>query len=710
MYKDDRIYRSNVNKGYSLSAGTNSTLANGRITVSTSLFFGNTRDKQNSAAVKAMSVGTGGMRPYDLLKNPDGSTKYYDILTVPAVARNLESKGYLSFLNSPIDELNYSNTYATSNNMSLNVAVNGSITSWLGVSVSGNIGRTFSENETYLEPNSYDARIMINKSTSIVNGIKTVGIPLGGRLDLSNGLGRSYNLRGQINVNKNWQNKHQVNFVAGNEMRESFSKSSGELRYGYDKEINAFRIINPFATYRDINGSTQTLGATTRPVVERTTRTMSYYANGAYTFDNKYTISGSARFDDNNLLGVERRKRAIPLWSAGGKWNIKKEHFLDGVSWLDQLSARFTYGFTGNAPQGYAPVTVINILGSDFYTGYSYANIGTPAMANLAWEKTRMTNYGIDFSLFKNRVSGSIEYYRKLTTDILWQLPINATYGFSSTLFNTAKLDGRGVDIGLNVIPVIYKNFKWTSYLNLSYNTNVINDVRFNGPTGSFAPEFLYNGYPTDYLFSYVWAGLDKTGQSLIADPKDKNKTYTVNEYPFYDIREYSGRTASPWFGSFGNSFQYKAIELSFQLQYVFGGVFRKPSIGNFNYYVARNGDLAQRWRQPGDETKTNVPGFVYGTGANYYQSSGRYTESDYLIRSRSNVKLQQIMVAYTLPVNLISRIGLKGASVSAACRNLGMIWAANKEKMDPDYLHVSGSNYQLAPVASYTFRVGVNF
>jgi hypothetical protein len=297
-----------------------------------------------------------------------------------------------------------------------------------------------------------------------------------------------------------------------------------------------------------------------------------------------------------------------------------------------------------------------------------------------------------------------------LSTDILWQLPINGTYGFTSTLFNTAKLDGRGVDIGLNAIPVMNKNFKWSTYVNLSFNTNIIKDNRFKAPIGVLAPEYLYDGYPTDYLFSYSWAGLDKTGQALINDPKVPGKTYTVMEYPFYDIREYSGRTTSPWFGGLGNAFQYKNLELSFQLQYVLGGVFRKPSINSFNTYVGRNGDLAERWRKPGDELATNVPGFVYGVNANYYQSSNRYIESSYLIRSRSNVKLQQIMLSYNVPQQLIARLGIKGMSVSAVCRNLGMIWAANKEKMDPDYVHVSGSNYQLSPVAGYSFRVGLNF
>ncbi|MEO6521795.1 MAG: SusC/RagA family TonB-linked outer membrane protein [Mucilaginibacter sp.] len=715
FYDEDRAYKSNTNNGYSIKASNVSNLANGYVTVTSDLTVSNTRDKINGAAVRAMSIFSGGLRPYDMLEDGNGNRIYYDVATVPSVARNLESKGYLPFQYSPVDELDYSNTINNSNNINLNMAVNGKITSWLGVNVSGNIGRNFSENETYWEPNSYEARLLVNKGTSLSStGARVYGVPLGGRLDLGNSLGRTYSLRGQVDVHKNWGNKHVLNILVGNEIREQYSKSGGELRYGYDKEINSFRGVNPSVTFKDMYGSTQTIGATSRAIIEKTTRAMSYYANGSYTFDNKYTISGSTRFDDYNLLGVDRRKRAIPLWSAGLKWNLKNEAFIKNISWLDQLSPRATYGFTGNAPQGYAPVAVINLLGNDFYTGYPYGLIATPAVDNLGWEKTRMINYGLDFSLFNGRVSGSLEYYRKHTTDIIWQMPINSTYGYSSSLFNTANLDGSGIDVGLNFIPLLKRDLRWTSTLNVSYNTNIIHDVRFATPTLSFSPENLYDGYPSDYLFSYSWAGLDATGQSLINDPKVPGKTYNVLDFPFLDIREYSGRTTSPWFGSFGNTFQYKQWELNFQFMYVFGGVFRKPSIVSIgftnNINVGRSGDLDQRWRVPGDEAFTNVPGLIFDDNSNYNQSLARYTESNYLIRSRSNIKLQQVMLSYRVPPKLLNKYGINGLTVSAVARNLGMIWAANKEKLDPDYLYTTGNNYQLAPVPSFSFRTSLTF
>ncbi|WP_164974136.1 SusC/RagA family TonB-linked outer membrane protein [Filimonas effusa] len=714
MYKDDRVYAANNNRGYSLKANNTSSLLDGRVTITSDLTFSNTKDKINGAAVKAMSVVSGGMRPYDMLKDANGNNIYYDLLVIPKVSRLLESQGYQSFLYSPVDELNYSNTVNNGHNFSMNLGVNANITPWLTANVSGNIGRVFFEGDNYWDPESYDARIMVNKATSVNStGGLVYGIPVGGRLELINNSSRSYNVRGQLNMNKTFHDIHQVSVLVGTEIREVYTKGSSELRYGYDKSINTFRSVNPSATYRDIYGINQTIGATSRPVTEKTTRALSHYANGSYTLMGKYILSGSARFDDYNLLGVDRRDRALPLWSGGLRWDIGKEDFMRNIKWINRLAFRATYGISGNAPQGFAPVTVIGLLGADFYTGYNYANISSPAVQNLGWEKTRMTNFGVDFSLFSNRFSGSVEYYRKRSTDIIWNLPINGTYGFSNLAFNTANLNGDGVDVGLNVGIINSKTVNWTSTINASYNTNVIRDSRFEGPTTSFGSDYLYSGYPSDYLFSFAWAGLDKTGQSLIKDPKNAEKTYTVNEYPFQDIRVYSGRSTSPWLGMWSNTVRYKGLELNVQLYGVFGGVFRKPSIENIgftnNLFVGRTGDMEYRWRQPGDEAKTNIPGLEFGAGTNYNLSIERYRNSDLLIRSRSNIRLQQISLSYEVPQHLIRKVYSKSLTVSIIARNLGMLWAANKEKLDPEYLYTTGQNYQLPPLAAYSFRLSLN-
>lgn len=712
-YQDEPVYRSNVNRGYSLNASNTAAFFNGKVTLTTGLTYSNKRDKLNMAAVTGLSTTMGGLRPYDMLKDANGENSYYDLLVVSPLARMLEGRGYLPFKYSPIDELNYSNTINNGNNVMLNVGVNTNITKWLTLNLSGNIGRIFSETETYDEPDSYAARAMLNKATGLYPTYVTYGLPRGGKLVLGNSLNRSYNLRGNIGINKSFGDQHQVNMLLGAEIREAYSKSTSEIRYGVDKLINQYRSVSVGATYRDMYNNTQNIPPTSSGVTEATTRALSYYGNASYTFKEKYIVSGSARLDDYNLLGVARRDRALPLWSTGLKWNISRESFLQRVHWLDNLAVRATYGFSGNAPQGYTPVTVIDLLGADYYTNLPYARISAPPNVNLNWEKTKMINLGIDYALFKNRVYGSLEWYWKRTTDIIWQMPINGTYGYSTFLFNTANLAGRGVDLSLSVVPVLNKDWKWTSTLNISYNTNVIKDYRFNQPVVSLDAKTLYEGYPVDYLFSYKWAGLDSTGQSLIASPDGKT-IYNVNEYVFKDIRTYSGRTTSPWFGGLINTVSHKGLELSAWFSFQFGGVFRKPSGNDFGYsnngFVGRHEDISKRWRKKGDEANTNVPGMVYGPGANFYQSIGRYMDSDLLIRSRSHIKCRQVSLAYTIPSGIVNKVGLKNLTVSAVARELGLVWARNEERLDPEYLYATGAGFQLPPSVKYTFRLTANF
>jgi hypothetical protein len=115
---------------------------------------------------------------------------------------------------------------------------------------------------------------------------------------------------------------------------------------------------------------------------------------------------------------------------------------------------------------------------------------------------------------------------------------------------------------------------------------------------------------------------------------------------------------------------------------------------------------MDERWRKPGDEAFRNVPGMEFGPGTVYSLSIDRYRLSDYLIRSRSNIRLQQVSLSYEVPAHLLARIYTKGLTLSAVARNLGMIWAANKEKLDPEYLYTTGNNYQLPPITNYSFRI----
>ena len=716
-YTDHPIYKGNINRGYSIMMNNTTNLFKKRLTVTTGLNFNSTNDQSNSSAMTAIGNTNMSLRPYDLLIDGNGNSSQYYIRSTSSVLKNYESLGYLPWTYSPVDELNYSNTKTNTNNARLNLALNGKVTDWLNLEVSGMAERKFGETVLSNELESYAVRNLINNATSIDPVKKTLvyGVPMGGYLNSSFANGRSYSLRGQFNINKVFNNIHRISMIGGAEIRETYAKSWGQARYGYSSDTGTDQAYNPTVYYTTITGGTSQIGNTSAPLVETTERFLSYYSNASYSLKDKYIISGSARFDDYNLLGVSRRKRAIPLWSTGAKWNIYNEDFMKEISWIDQLALRLTYGFNGNAPRNLTNVSLITLSSSaSTDTGRASATIDTPANPDLGWEKTKVVNYAVDFSLFKRRLSGSAELYFKNTTDIITSMPINGTHGFTTFYYNTGTMQSNGVDVNISGLPITSKDWSWTSSFNFAYNTNKISDSRFANITASTAmgSGTPYNGYPIDYLFVYRWAGLDNTGLSQVYNKDNQivnSKTAVTN---IKDLK-YAGRRTAPYFGGFTNAIRYKSFELSALITYSFGSVFLKPSIDNylaaktFTGFIGKQEDLALRWRKVGDELTTNVPGLV---GGNYQGTSvNRYKYSDILVRDGSYIRLRQIALSYNLPSKMLVGTIFRNVSISGVVRNLGLLWTANKDGLDPEYLSASTTLNSLPPSPTYTLKLSVS-
>ncbi|MDE1193273.1 MAG: SusC/RagA family TonB-linked outer membrane protein [Arachidicoccus sp.] len=723
-YAGDRpIYKDNINRTVNLIANNEFLAFKDRILIQSNISFNNMHDKVNSAALNATGNSMYGLNPYDLLKNPDGSNKQYYLAYTPEIINAAEASGYLKWTYSALDELNYSNSISNTSTIRGTLNIKGKVTNWMDLSFMGNYEKNIYEMSTYNELESYQSRDLINNGTTINSSGKLIyGIPnTGGNITTSNTNGYSYGLRGQIDIHKNWNNINSLNLVAGAEEREVYYKSSGQTLYGYDEELGTFVSVNPTDYYYKFTSPTYAsgqIGATSTGITESTKRFLSYYTNGGYGLLNKYFLNGSVRFDDYNMLGVSRKKRAKPLWSAGVKWDIKKENLLKNVDWLDRLSLRSTYGFTGSLAPDATSVTIINTGStSDYYTNQPYAYISIPANPELGWETTRQIDLGIDYSLLDNRLSGSIDYYQKRTSGIIASVPYNSTYGWTQLNFNTGKTKGHGFDITINGMPVKMRNFQWATSLTLAYTTNKVTDARFTSTTVStlLGDGIPFNGYPTDYLMVYRWAGLDSTGQSQVYDADGKIVNSKTNLTDTKALK-YVGRRGDPYFGGFFNTFTYKEFTLGINITYYFGGHFLRNSISTSNYTIStysnsnfvpgKELDIASRWKVAGDETKTNVPG-LKNVNSN---SINRYMYSDLLVESSSHIRLKQISLSYNLPANVIKNTVIKGVQFSAIARDLGIIWRKNKDGIDPQYISDQSSINRIPPATNFMFKISANF
>lgn len=674
--------------------------------------------QSNSIGLGALAAEGSVYLPYHQIYNADGGLQYQSYAYYHARTKQLEVKGYLPWGFNYLEEMENNNNTTKDQNYGGTIDINIPVIKGLAVSGQFMIEKSIQQSRTENGANSFVARNTVNTATSInsFDGSLVYGIPKGALLRENTSTNNNYSARVQALYDATIADKHQLNIVAGSEIRQTQQGfTSPPQIYGYNPQTGISQ--DKLASYVDVNGMTQT--AYTLPagtVLDKRRRFLSYFANGAYTFNNKYTFSASARYDDYNNFGLDRKYRATPLWSAGIKWQMNREKFLENVSWLNSLALRATYGYNGNISLDQAPFTTIYLSSSSWVTGLPYAGILYPANPALSWERTGILNAGFDYSLFNNRLFGSVEWYTKNGKELLYTFPIDPTYGVDQLTRNATRVNSKGFEMSIGGTPVRTKLVTWTSNFNFSYNKNEVKDNRFV-PTASFYSSLsggIISGYSTDAIWVYRNAGLDANGMTQVYDSDLKTKLAPNQNPKDIGAIQYAGLRTAPVYGGFNNDITVGQFSLNFMFTYQFGGKFMKPTVSNYqlprrtNVAFEMNREVDLRWRKPGDEANTVVPGMA---GPYASLSLFRYQNSDINVRSSDYIRLRQIGLGYNIPEKIAAKIRSKGIRINAIVRNPGVLWVKNDEKIDPDFLpRLRGNEVRLPPSASYSLSVNLNF
>ncbi|WBL24344.1 SusC/RagA family TonB-linked outer membrane protein [Zunongwangia sp. HGR-M22] len=716
--EDDATMKSNESNSYNVTVNNTFQLKD-FLRLETGLNYVSSKYQENTTANAALSnVDKSALRPYDYIVDENGKSLDKYFLFSNQVAKDFENQGYLPFSYNYLDQLNFSNVRSDGQNIRINAKLTATITDWLDVEGSGMYTSIINESGTLNELDSYYTRILLNEATSIDpnNGKLVYGIPYGAYLNTAREKNESQSLRFQANVNKKLWEDHMIDWLAGAEIREERREGSARDWYGYDVNVNTSKDVNETEYYTTIYGWQTLLGSSNNSILKYRDRYLSYYSLLSYNYKDRFHLSGSIRLDDYNLLGASRSNRALPLWSVGGKWNFNNENFMKNINWLDNGAFRLSYGKSGSAPAGGFGFsnTIISVGTNDFDTELPLTSISLPANSKLKWQTTNTLNLGLDFSILKGKLSGSLDVYTKKTKDILSNFPFNPTYGFSYLQYNTGTMEGNGIDIGLNAILVDTDNFKWNSNLNFAYADNEITDSRFEITSASqLINQSQILNKPLGSVYAYRWAGLDATGQSLIYD--NDGNTIDSSEGILSVEKEdlkYMGTVNAPYFGGFMNNFSYKGISLGVQITYYFGHVFRNQVLQNYPSFsgvhygaIGKDELIVDRWRAPGDEANTNVPGL---DNLNF-NSINRYKLADINVLSADNIRLQQLSLGYNIPAKWLKDKFINAVNLNLAARNIGLIWTKNDLDIDPMYL--STNNYNtLPPQRSYTFQISCSF
>jgi len=541
---------------------------------------------------------------------------------------------------------------------------------------------------------SYYARNLINIYSQLnrTTGVVTYKLPKGAILGSSDDLVQAHNVRAQLNFSRRL-GLFDINAIAGSEIRQVDNSSNSFTTYGLNPDVltaATVDFVNPHPSF--ITGNTSYIGNGIN-FDHTINRFISLYGNAAAAWKNKYTVSASARRDASNLFGVQTNEKWTPLWSTGLAWDISKEKFYRFAA-IPYLKMRLSYGVSGNADPDRSAVTTIFFVGNSPYVPFQLPTSRIEQFANpqLRWEKVYMLNLGIDFSTKNDRLSGSLEYYRKKATDLFASSPVDYTSVATTFIVkNIATVQGRGFDLSLNSIN-LKRRIGWSTAFNLSFNNDKVKDYyrgnnQGSNVVGTGTGISAIEGRPVYALYAYRWAGLDPlTGdpQGYFKDQVSKDYAALTGTSTLVTDLVYIGPARPQFFGSMGNTLSWKGLSLTVRLSYKFGYYIRRSTINYSLLFANRNGhpDYALRWQKPGDEQITSVPSMVYPASSN---RDNFYNNAEIHIQKGDHVRLQYITLSYT-PNKLSQLLHFRSTQLYLNAYCPAIIWRANKAGIDPDY------------------------
>jgi len=421
----------------------------------------------------------------------------------------------------------------------------------------------------------------------------------------------------------------------------------------------------------------------------------SIFGNADINYKNKYVISGSFRRDGSSRFGANNKYGNF--WSIGGSWNVDNEDFFSDVSWISQLKLRASYGVNGNAGIGnydWFPSYAFNVTYNSA-PGSAPSNVGN---LDLTWELNKPLNIGLDIGIFQDRLAITFDWYKRKSEDLLLNVPLSRTSGFSSQSRNIGSLENKGIEIGVNAIPVRTRDFTWTINLNYARNKNKVLSI----PSPIIGTFLIKDGYDIQTFYSRVYAGVDPAN----GDPlwySDSTRKSTTNSYSTAQRVPY-GSASPKYFGAFTTTFNYKGITLEAQFNYQAGNlvqdVWGSYYLGaGFNAGFNKVLRVMDRWQKAGDVT--DIPKYIEGGNKSFQSFSTFYLAKGDFIR------LRNIQLGYELPKTVLSRLKISSLFFYVRGTNL---WTWVKDKnlgWDPEQGVASQTNLEV--YIPKTTTVGIN-
>ncbi|MCL2098481.1 MAG: SusC/RagA family TonB-linked outer membrane protein [Bacteroidales bacterium] len=668
-----------------------------------------------------------GLSPYDMLVNPDGS--YLPVISNfywPLMEANVpfDLFPYPDWTYNPIREMNDRSLGSKDLNARAQIGLTFKIIE--GLTFDSKIQYELfntSRRDLYGEETFYVRnRVNVNSSWNM-GATVTPNVPKGSILDQSRTQINGYNFRNQLNFNRAF-GLHEINMVAGTEISSRINQGFGyPTTYGYNDQTLAVGTFpnGPGGTFRQIQnwlGTNITPFGYTNSFSYNTTRYFALYANAAYTFNGKYSLSGSVRTDAANYITDDPKLRYNPFWSTGLGWQAHKEDFMQSFTWLDRLALRMTYGYNGNVVTSAATKPLITVSATPNTSTQertaSISDYGNPA---LRWERIAAFNFGVDYSLFNGKLFGKFDYYQKNGKDLYARVSIPGVYGTPRQSFNNAEMINRGIEMELgSSLNIIDNDIRWYGNFTFAYNYNKITNLYVENYAGLDLYLGQANSYVEGYnaatIWRYKYAGVSNFGTEAAPNMQPAVIDHEDNIYLLGfisgDARNYLwdiGTRVPPYTMGFTSQFKIYDFDLSFLLIGKFGHKFQRhgfnyPLLSGLNKALPNarlaevmNGNPMEIMTFPQDDNDTN-----------YFNWTGYAPYIDYLIDNANHIRMQEINLTYNVPSALLSKVNLSRLQLYAQINNLFVI-TANKYNEDPEF--PMGT---VRPQPKFTFGLKLNF
>ncbi|MDR1671522.1 MAG: SusC/RagA family TonB-linked outer membrane protein [Alistipes sp.] len=545
-------------------------------------------------------------------------------------------------------------------------------------------------------------------------------LPEGGIYHRTDNKMSAYDFRTSLTWNKVFADKHIVNAYGGMEINSADRQKTWFRGWGRQYEMGDI----PYYDYRVFKKGVED-GSEYYTINSTSTRDVAFMGNATYSYDAKYVINGTLRYEGSNKLGRSRSARWLPTWNISGAWNAHEEKFFDKISGvLSHLTLKASYSLTADRGPAFVSNSRVVIVNDrpwrpDVNTQESSLVIKDLENSTLTYEKKHELNLGIDMGFLNNRISVAADWYRRNNFDLIGMTTAGGMGGAVDKYANTATMRSGGFELSITSQNIVRRDFSWTTNVIFSRNITEITSLRnfqrvIDLITGN---GFGMEGYPHRALFSIPFAGLREDGTPSFVN--EDGTITTVNEHVYFQNREnvgflkYEGPSEPTITGSLGNVFRWRNLSLNVFLTYSFGNKIRLDPVFYEQYYDldAHPREFANRWTNPGDEAYTSVPVIIdsrQGLSPGWQYEYNSYNYSSARVADGGFIRMKEISLQYAFPESIYSKLRLGSLNAKIQVTNPFLIYADKKlNGQDPEFFRSGGVSAPVPKQFTLTLRIG---